>query len=293
MKLSTVILPHERWHRARATWERAELLGFHAAYTYDHLSWRSFRDGPWFDAMTTLAAASQVTSRIGLGTMVTSPNFRHPVPLAKELLSLDDLSRGRLIVGIGSGGTGFDAGALGGEVWDRRERSDRFAEFVQRLDQLLTGEETTETGHFYSAYEVVRHPPPLAVPRPPFVVSALGPRAMEVAAEFGQGWVTTGARPGRDGVPTEEDVAAQIRMLDAALEARGRAPATVRRVLLDGFTEERPLESVDAFVDVVGRFGRVGIDEFVVHWPVPESPFAVDPDLFERIVTVGVDQLDR
>ncbi len=291
MKVSTVILPHERWDRARSTWERAEALGFHAAYTYDHLSWRSFRDGPWFDAMTTLTAASVVTSSIRLGTMVTSPNFRHPVPLAKELLSIDDVSRGRLVVGIGSGGTGFDADALGGPGWSARERTERFAEFVERLHQLLTRTETTEPGRYYSAHEVVRHPAPLAAPRPPFVVSALGPRAMAVAAGFGQGWVTIGGLPDSGHTSTESAVADQLRSLDAALEARGRDTGSVERVFLDGFTEERPLESVDAFVDMAGRFGRLGITELVVHWPIPGCQFDVDPTLFERIVTDGVAQL--
>lgn len=70
MRLSTVILPVRRWHEGgRAEWQRAEQLGFHAAYTYDHPSWRTFRDGPWFGAVPTLTAA---TERIRLGTLVTS-----------------------------------------------------------------------------------------------------------------------------------------------------------------------------------------------------------------------------
>ncbi len=287
-----MILPHERWERARPTWERAEALGFHAAYTYDHLSWRSFRDRPWFDAVTTLAAASLATTSIRLGPLVTSPNFRHPVPLARQLLGLDDLSGGRLVVGVGSGGTGFDAEALGGPPWSAAERSARFAEFVERLDQVLTRDRTTEAGRYYPAHEVVRHPAPLASPRPPFVVSAMGPRAMEVAARHGQGWVTTGGRP--DGAAgTEAAVAGQLRQLDAALAGRGREGAEVERVFLDGFTEERPLASVDAFVDVAGRYGRLGIGELVVHWPIPDSPFDVDPALFERIAVDGVAQLER
>jgi len=238
-------------------------------------------------------AAAPTTSSIRLGTMVTSPNFRHPVPLAKVLLSLDDVSRGRLIVGIGSGGTGFDAEALGGPAWGAGERAARFAEFVARLDQLLTRDETTEVGAYYSAHGVVRRPAPLAVPRPPFVVSAMGPKAMAVAAEHGQGWVTIGAPSGDRSMSTETALAAQMRELDAALVARGRDLASVQRVFLDGFTEERPLASVDAFVDLSGRLGRLGITELVVHWPIAGSEFDCDPKLFERIATDGVAQLER
>ena len=85
LRLSTVILPYRRWHEGgRAAWQRAEELGFHTAYTYDHLSWRTFRDGPWFGAVPTLTAAASVTERLRLGTLVTSPNFRHPVTLPRN-----------------------------------------------------------------------------------------------------------------------------------------------------------------------------------------------------------------
>lgn len=73
LRLSTVILPVDRWHEGgRAKWQRAEELGFHAAYTYDHLSWRTFRDRAWFGALPTLTAAATATERIRLGTLVTS-----------------------------------------------------------------------------------------------------------------------------------------------------------------------------------------------------------------------------
>ena len=291
MRISTVILPHERWSGARSTWLRAEELGLHAAYTYDHLSWRMFRDGPWFEAMTTLAAVAVTTTRLRLGTLVTSPNFRHPVLLAKELLTLDDLSDGRLVVGIGSGGTGFDAEALGVPPWGATERSARFAEFTALLDRLLTHDETTNAGIHYSAHKVVRHPVPVTSPRPPFVVSALGPKAMAVAAEFGQGWVTIGGASPGTATTTEATVASQLADLEAALAARGRDRMSISRVLLDGFGDEPTLESVDAFVDVAGRYRNLGITELVVHWPIAGTQFATDPDLFERIVTEGAAQL--
>jgi alkanesulfonate monooxygenase SsuD/methylene tetrahydromethanopterin reductase-like flavin-dependent oxidoreductase (luciferase family) len=73
MRLSTVILPiYRRADEGRAVWGRAEVLGFHAAYTYDHLSWRTFRDRTWFGAIPTLTAAAGATSSIRLGTLVTS-----------------------------------------------------------------------------------------------------------------------------------------------------------------------------------------------------------------------------
>ena len=72
MRLSTVILPIHPWNEGQKVWQRAEELRFHTAYTYDHLSWRSFRDQPWFGAVPTLTAAATATESIRLGTFVTS-----------------------------------------------------------------------------------------------------------------------------------------------------------------------------------------------------------------------------
>ncbi|MGV7637461.1 LLM class flavin-dependent oxidoreductase, partial [Mycobacterium kansasii] len=74
---------------------------------------------------------------IRLGTFVTSPNFRHPVPFAKDLAGVDEISGGRLLLGIGSGGTGFDAFVLGQPEITPRERHDRYVEFSRDLDVLL------------------------------------------------------------------------------------------------------------------------------------------------------------
>src|SRR5205085_9242930 len=98
------------------------------------LAWRSLRDSAWFAAVPTLTAAATATERIRLGTLVASPNFRHPVPFAKELMTLDDISGGRLTVGIGAGGEGWDATMLGHSAWSRPERADRFAELVGLLE---------------------------------------------------------------------------------------------------------------------------------------------------------------
>ena len=122
MRVGIVILPDQRWSRGGDRWRRAEEYGFDHAWTYDHLGWRDLVDGPWFDAVPTLAAAATVTSRIRLGTFVASPNFRHPVHLAREVTALDDISGGRLTLGIGAGGGGYDATVLGGEPLPARVR---------------------------------------------------------------------------------------------------------------------------------------------------------------------------
>ncbi|MDJ1643518.1 LLM class flavin-dependent oxidoreductase [Streptomyces pakalii] len=296
-RLSTVILPVHRWHEGgRDRWRRAEELGFHTAYTYDHLSWRTFRDGPWFGALPTLTAAAAATERLRLGTLVTSPNFRHPVTLAKELISLDDISGGRITLGIGAGGNGFDATALGQEAWTPRERADRFAEFVPLLDRLLTEDAVTERGTHYTADEARNIPGCVQRPRLPFAVAATGPRGLKLAARHGQAWVTTGdPKLYENGTPEESRAAlrAQSEKFSAACAEIGRDASEPDRILLTGFTPDRnaPLESVDAFVDFAGRHAELGFTEIVVHAPIPDSVFDVDLKVFERIATEAPAQL--
>jgi alkanesulfonate monooxygenase SsuD/methylene tetrahydromethanopterin reductase-like flavin-dependent oxidoreductase (luciferase family) len=297
MRLSTVILPIYRWAEGRKVWEGAEELGFHAAYTYDHLSWRvPFRDRTWFGAIPTLTAAAGATSTIRLGTMVTSPNFRHPVALAKELMTLDDISGGRVTLGVGSGGTGFDAVVLGQEAWSPRERADRFAEFVELLDRLLTQGDITFGGSHYSAFEARNIPGCVQTPRLPFAVAATGPRGMRLAAKYGQEWVTTGDPALYETGTAEQSLAAvrgQVERLGSALEDAAREAAGVPKVLLTGFTPERdaPFSSLDAFVDFAGRYGEAGIDEIVLHWPIPDSDFGYDHAIFEQIAIEAPGQL--
>ncbi|MFE4536743.1 LLM class flavin-dependent oxidoreductase [Streptomyces scopuliridis] len=299
MRLSTVILPVRPWRDGgRDEWLRAERLGFHTAYTYDHLSWRTFRDGPWFGAVPTLTAAAAVTERLRLGTLVTSPNFRHPVTLAKDLISLDDVSDGRITLGIGAGGTGFDATVLGQEPWTPKERADRFAEFVPLLDRLLSEDSVTYEGTYYSAVEARDIPGCVQRPRLPFAVAATGPRGLKLAARHGQAWVTTGdPKLFETGTPEQSRAAisGQIDRLGNACAEIGREVSEVEKILLTGFTPDRdgPMKSLDAFVDFAGRHFELGITEIAVHAPIPDSEFAADQRVYERIATEAPAQLGR
>jgi alkanesulfonate monooxygenase SsuD/methylene tetrahydromethanopterin reductase-like flavin-dependent oxidoreductase (luciferase family) len=227
---------------------------------------------------------------------VTSPNFRHPVTLAKELISLDDISGGRVTLGIGAGGTGFDATALGQESWTPRERADRFAEFLQLLDRLLTEEAVSYTGDFYAAHEARNIPGCVQQPRLPFAVAATGPRGLRLAARYGQAWVTTGDPKLYENGTPEQSVRAlrgQAEKLADACAGIGRDVGELDKVLLTGFTPDRgrPLESVDAFVDFAGRHRELGFTEIVVHWPIPGSDFATDDKVFEKIAMEAPAQL--
>jgi alkanesulfonate monooxygenase SsuD/methylene tetrahydromethanopterin reductase-like flavin-dependent oxidoreductase (luciferase family) len=287
MRLGVVILPELRRAELVAAWRRAEELGFDHAWTYDHLAWRTLRDSTWFAAVPTLAAAALATERIRIGTLVASPNFRHPIPFARELIALDDLSGGRFTLGIGAGGTGWDATILGQPAWPPRERAERFAEFVELSDRLLRQPETSYTGRYYSAHEARSHPGCVQRPRIPFAIAASGPRGMRLAAQYGETWVTIGDRT-REGLPPAEGarvIAAQIAQLEAACATVGRDPKALGRMVLSGMCLDAGLDSVESFRETIGRYEEVGVTDFVVHWPRAAAPYAGDLAHFERVIS--------
>src|ERR1700709_305405 len=135
MRVGVVILPQYPAAETGRRWKSLEDRGFAHGWTYDHLAWRDLADEPWYATITTLAVAATATSRLRLGTWVTSPNFRHPVTYAKELMSLDDIDggeldddgHGRLIAAIGAGGLGWDSAVLGRPNLEPRERGGRLS----------------------------------------------------------------------------------------------------------------------------------------------------------------------
>src|SRR5438309_11820031 len=153
MHVGVVILPDLRWPQAKARWREAEARGFTTAWTYDHLSWRSLRDGPWLGTVPLLAAVAASTTRLRLGTLVTTPNFRHPALLAKDVMTLDEISDGRIDLGIGAGGTGYDAAVLGDEPPAPAQRAARFEEFAESLDLLLREPKASYRGRFFPGVE--------------------------------------------------------------------------------------------------------------------------------------------
>jgi alkanesulfonate monooxygenase SsuD/methylene tetrahydromethanopterin reductase-like flavin-dependent oxidoreductase (luciferase family) len=284
VRAGIIILPDERWSVAARRWRLAEEYGFAHAWTYDHLGWRTLVEGPWFDAVPTLTAAAQITSRIRLGTMVASPHFRHPVQFAREVTALDDISGGRTLLGIGAGAIGpsYDASVFGRAVMTPRALTDRYAEFLELLDRLLREDRVTWRGEYYEAVDARNVPGCVQSPRVPFVVAANGPRSLRLAARFGDGWVTTGARSEHLEDWWRVVAAASLRFTDA-LMAIGRDPSTVDRYLSLDAAPVYSLSSVAAFADAIGRAGELGFTDAVTHWPRHEDWYAGDEAVLEAV----------
>ncbi|MBB3675144.1 LLM class flavin-dependent oxidoreductase [Modestobacter versicolor] len=263
----------------------AERFGVRAVFTYDHLTWPLLADGPWYGAVPLLAAAAAATDRVRLGTQVASPNFRHPVPFATELVTLDQLSGGRLELGVGAGTESLDAKVLGDPPLSRPERMTRFEEWLTLLDQLLREPVVTVHGERYTAIDAHQLPGCVQTPRLPFTVAATGPRALRLAARLGQRWVTYGPY-GADVEPEAwfAAVAEQSARLTDALAEDGREPSSMRRSAQLGLETYWPFESRERYADTLGRLTEAGIDEVSVHWPRPDGrgvPTAALPVLAE------------
>jgi len=278
MRVGVILWPIDPWAESRRQWMTAEELGFDVAWVYDHVAWRGIT--PWQDAYATLAAAAVETSRIRIGTLVTSPNFRHPLPTAHAVRTIDGLSGGRLDLGIGAGATSraTDAGILDDADWSPKERADRFEEWVELLDRLLRGPRTTSAGRYYSAYDALTEPGCVQRPRVPFAIAGGGPRGIRLAVRHAETWVTAGS--GRSGLTCFETVRRQIERLEEICAQEDR---TVRRLLRTGHADESWLASIEAYRDLAGRYAEIGITDIALHWPHERSPFASDLKVLEQI----------
>jgi alkanesulfonate monooxygenase SsuD/methylene tetrahydromethanopterin reductase-like flavin-dependent oxidoreductase (luciferase family) len=294
VRFGLIILADQRWRLSARRWRSAEDYGFDHAWTYDHLGWRSLVDGPWFDAIPTLTAAATVTDRIRLGTLVASPNFRHPVSFMRQLTALDDISGGRITLGLGAGAgdPSFDARVLGQPALTPRQRVDRFAEFTELLDLLLRTDHVTWSGDYYHAVDARNLPGCVQRPRIPFVVAADGPRSITLAARFGDGWVTTGGRAVaaaawwrvvRDGIARFTD----------ALTAAGRDPTAVPTYLSLDASGVYALSSPGCFADAAARAEELGFTDVITHWPRPDDPYSGDESVLEAVAAEVLARRDR
>ena len=251
-------------------WRWAEELGLDAAWVTDTFALPQLSD---FEAWTLLAALARATSRLRIGTLITTVVARHPSLLASAALTVDHISGGRLELGIGAGDEPADSDVFGLPRWTPAERLLRLDEYVRSLDRLLRGETVEGTGHRYPVTRA-RLGGPVQHTRPPIIVAAEGHRAIQLAAQRADGWCTLGGRPVTRGATVSDQEAvsatrARVEDLERGCRDAGRDPAAIRRIVLAFRAPVDPLSSLAAFDEFVGRYADVGIDEFVFYWPPP------------------------
>jgi alkanesulfonate monooxygenase SsuD/methylene tetrahydromethanopterin reductase-like flavin-dependent oxidoreductase (luciferase family) len=288
MRFGITILTDQPWAEARPRWQAAEQLGFDHAWTYDHLVWGGLPDSPWTTSTPVLGAAAAVTSSIGLGTLVSSPNFRHPYLLHRDAQALESISDGRFLLGVGTGGN-LDSAVLGADELSLGDRTARFRELVETLVALRDDDHVTREGRWFSVRDA-RTLPPLR--RTPLLVAANGPRSVRFAATVGDGWVTTGPMAASLDA-WFAGLAESSEVFEAAQAEAGRADLP-RYLLLDSArylpdqdpgTVRTSLASVELFAEMAGRAAEHGFTDVVAHWPRAEDPYAADEKTLERVAS--------
>lgn len=271
MRLGVVVMQTRPWRELAADFRLMEELGYDAAYVYDHLSHPSAAGGWLGDGFTTLAAAASVTERMELGPLVASAMLHSPVSLARRAATVQDVSGGRLILGVGAGSPREPLADTGRPV-TTREMSRRFADLVTGLDAVWGGATSWQgIGQSFEGIETV--PLPAGTKRPFLLLAAHGPRALRLTAQHADGWNTYG---GWEASQLEPEaywtlIREQCGRLDDACEAVDRDPKTLRRSLLLGFGAVRPTASVAAYQDAIGRAAELGFGELVVYGPFREA----------------------
>jgi F420-dependent oxidoreductase-like protein len=270
------------WSTTVERWQYFENLGFDSLWDCDHFMQPSRPEGPYFEGWTLLAALAAVTERIRIGVLVSCNTFRHPALLAKQAMTVDHVSNGRLELGLGAGWYLPEHEKFGIDFPEVPELVGRFREAVEIVDLMLRQEITTYTGTYYQLNEAPMRPLPVQKPRPPLMIGAKKPKMLELCARYADTWNSSGG--------SVDEMRERNEILNEACERVGRDPSEIVRSLYGwaSVMPDDPWASVDAFEEVIGRYNEVGINEFIIDQPPPEQF-----DVLERVATDVIPRLRR
>lgn len=238
--------PAPRWSDLERIATDAEELGLDSLWLVDHLLWRS---DPWdrgapgdlgvWECWTTLAAVARATRRVSLGTLVTCTGYRHPALLAKMAETVDEISGGRLILGVGAGDYEPEYRMLG-QPFDRRVS--RFEDALRVLVPLLRTGAVDHDGEFFRVPDFRLRPRGPRTSGPPILIGTLAqrPRMLRLVAEHADIWNVWAG-----GALDADQLRPACQAVDEACRQAGRDPRTLRRsamvvVSLDGTMQGRP-----------------------------------------------------
>ncbi len=175
------------WQEARAVAEELDRLGFHSAWVCDHVYGVPAPNLPIFEAWTELSAVAAVTQRVELGTLVTPPFFRNPAILAKQIATLDQISGGRVIAGLGAGWFEAEFTGTGNPFPKLGERMKALEETASLLRKLWTEERVTFAGRHFHVSEAWCEPKP--VRHVPILIGGAGEKVLlRIAAQHADIW---------------------------------------------------------------------------------------------------------
>ncbi len=210
-----------RWANQLELARLIEEAGFDSIWVGDHLLYSDDRGaiGPW-EAWTQLAALAAVTERVLLGPLVASTSFHAPAMLAKMAATVDEISGGRLILGLGAGWNRTEYDAFG---FPYDHRVSRFEEAFEIIRRLVGGETVTFSGEYFAVTDSVLAPPSATPEGPPIMLGSQGERMLSIAAPHMQWWNSWYAWHAND----PDQLAPIHQKVDDALVTAGRDPSTV------------------------------------------------------------------
>jgi len=237
----------------RAVWRIADEGGFDHVWDFDHLA--SIGDGgpdrPIYEGWTLQAAIAEATKRVRIGCLVTGNTYRNPALLAKEAVTVDHLSGGRLEFGIGAAWAEIEHEMYGIEGLDHRVG--RLSEALRIIKSLFTEERTNFDGRYYHFKDAIANPKPIQKPYPPFWIGASGPTTLRLVARHADVWNIAGGDPDR--------VKELTPMLEEACGAVGRDPSEIRHSIQFGW------DGVDRqeLLELCARYRDLGVSEQVIY----------------------------
>ncbi len=246
------------YSQVQEVWLEADALGFDSAFVFDHfMPIFSDPNGPCFEGWTLLAALAAQTKRMRVGLLVTGNTYRNPVVLAKMAATVDHVSGGRLILGMGAGWFELEHHAYGIPYHTPGGRARRLVEAVELIKMLFTQDKTTYDGKYYQIKDASFEPKPLQKPHPPILIGGMGPRVVQpLVARHANIWhffVSKGGAEAIKGIATR---------FDAICKEVGRDPAEIQKS-----TSLRPAQlnqSPDKVQALIQAYADAGVQYFIV-----------------------------
>ncbi|HEV8712031.1 MAG TPA: TIGR03560 family F420-dependent LLM class oxidoreductase [Candidatus Binatia bacterium] len=249
---------HVAYHDLLPMWQEADELGFDTAFVFDHfIPIYSDPSGPCLEGWTLLSALAAQTKRVQVGVLVTGNTYRNPAVLAKMAATVDHVSHGRLILGMGAGWFELEHKAYGIPFSTVGGRARQLGEALEVIKLLFTQEKSTYTGKYYQLKDALFEPKTVQKPHPPILIGGQGPKLiLPLIARHANIWHLRVGDVDPEGVK-------QIRAnFDAICRKVGRDPAEVEKAVslrsaqLAGATEE-VRRQIQALADV-------GIRHFII-----------------------------
>jgi alkanesulfonate monooxygenase SsuD/methylene tetrahydromethanopterin reductase-like flavin-dependent oxidoreductase (luciferase family) len=277
LRLGVITIQNSPWEKLVKRWKYIDGTFFDSLWVADHFTHWKEKEMTFFECWTTLCGMACETSRIRIGTAVTNMHWRHPAWLAKQALTVDHLSNGRLNLGLGVGGaSSLEYSMTGFEKGSPKDNVERFKEYTDIVDQLLRNPLTTFQGNYYKLEDAIVMPDSIQKPRPPIYIGAKGRKMLKITAKFADAWNTLESIDSLDeGIKRVKE---RNSILDKYCDEIDRDPKTLRRTLgvyeneaMHNIGNMKIYENLELLEEVIKKFYEIGMTEIFIVYPFKQK----------------------